>query len=169
MAIIRTVSTSAVLALVLQVWALGQVRPPDGRTDSSKAAPTVEKPTLIAGVKYQSGSRMDPFLNPVLIKKENELRLKASEEEETRGQPPAGIAGMYIAQVMLVGVSHAEGKRTAVFRGTDKRAYFLQNGDKLFDGYLKEIGTDEVLMVRETNFKSGKIVTQEVHKRLRTP
>jgi len=76
---------------------------------------------------------------------------------------------MFIAEVALLGVSSREDGRTAVFRGPDRRAYFLQQGDKLFDGYLKEIGPDFVLLIRETRLKSGKVLTQDVQKRLRTP
>ena len=75
---------------------------------------------------------------------------------------------MYIAQITLLGISTAELKQTAVFRGTDKRAYFLQNGDKVFDGYIKKVSADEVLMIRETRLRSGKVLTQEITKRLRT-
>jgi len=71
--------------------------------------------------------------------------------------------------VMLLGISTSEEQRTAIFRGTDKRAYFLHDGDRLFDGYVKNVGMDEVTMVRETKYRSGKESAQEVTKRLRTP
>jgi hypothetical protein len=122
-----------------------------------------------AGIKYQSANRRDPFLNPILLRKESAQKNRIDDEEVGRGSAPPGITGMYLAQVALLGISTSTEKRTAVFRGTDKRAYFLQEGDKLFDGFVKKIGTDDVLMIRETQFRSGKTVTQEVTKRLRTP
>ncbi len=59
--------------------------------------------------------------------------------------------------------------KVAVVRGSDSRAYFLKVGDKLFDGYLKDIQNDSITLVRETKLRSGKTLTQDVTKRLRTP
>ena len=38
----------------------------------------------------------------------------------------------------------------------------------MFDGYIKAINLDSVLLIRETKMRSGKVLTQEVTKRLRT-
>jgi hypothetical protein len=136
----------------------------------SKIPAVVEAPPLKVGPRYESDSRKDPFLNPVLLRKQSELQLKADGEAVVSlDDHPPGITGMYIAQIALVGVSAMDAKRTAVFRGTDRRAYFLQEGDRVFDGYLRKIGTEDVLMIRETKLKSGKVLAQEVSKRMRTP
>jgi hypothetical protein len=123
----------------------------------------------VSGIKYTNSNHRDPFLNPILLRKESDQKNRFDEEEVGRGSAPPGIAGMFMNQVQLLGISTSPEKRTAVFRGSDKRAYFLQEGDKVFDGYVKKIGTDDVLMIRETQYKSGKTATQEVTKRLRTP
>ena len=125
----------------------------------------VESPIHFTGVRYNSGNRRDPFLNPLLIKKEQ----KPVDEELTRGLPPPGIAGTYIAQAVLQGISVRADRRIAVVRGADTRAYFLKEGDRLFDGYLKSIELDSITLVRETKMRSGKTITQDVIKRLRTP
>lgn len=131
----------------------------------SKAEPAKKKPAIpFQGVRYVSLNKRDPFLKPLLIKQRNEVDV-----EVLRDNPPPGIAGMYIAQVALMGTSLNEGTYTAVFRGTDKRAYFLHVGDQLFDGYIKSIDGETVALVRETKMKSGKVITQEVIKRLREP
>lgn len=126
----------------------------------------VEAPQASAGVKYDSGNHPDPFFNPNLIKKNVEDNLN---EELPRGQAPPGIAGMYISQVKLLGTVAGGETPSAVFLGTDQRSYFLQESDKLFDGFVKQINADSVVLVRETRFRSGKITTQEITKRLRTP
>jgi hypothetical protein len=74
---------------------------------------------------------------------------------------------MYIAQVIFMGTSLREGTYTAVFKGTDKRFYFLHENDRLFDGYLKRVDGDSVTLVRETRMRSGKVEREEVTKRLR--
>jgi hypothetical protein len=134
------------------------------RRPASNPRPVVEAPDA-KGVRYDDLTQRDPFLNPLLLKK----RIDELNEEESRGQPPPGISGMYISEVVLAGVSMRESGKTAVFKGPDKRAYFLQEGDRLFDGFIRKIEPDSVVLIRETKLKSGKLVTQEVQKRLRTP
>jgi len=70
--------------------------------------------------------------------------------------------------VVLLGFSISPDGKTAVFRGTDKRVYFLHQGDRMFDGYIKAVNIDSVLLIRETKMRSGKVTSQEVTKRLRT-
>jgi hypothetical protein len=130
------------------------------------ASKTKAQASADSGAKFEPTDRRDPFLNPLLVSKSAK---NIEDEEESRGQPPPGIAGMYIAQVKLQGISSREGSKLAVFRGSDNRAYFLQEGDKLFDGFVKNIGSDSVLLVREARLKSGKTLSQEITKRLRTP
>jgi hypothetical protein len=142
---------------------------PNNTNPASSVAQTkksLESPIKYANVVYRSENRRDPFINPLLVKKKE----KPPESEEiSRGLPPPGIAGTYIAQATLQGIASRDSGKVAVFRGADSRAYFLRKGDKLFDGYLKDIHEDSVTLVRETKLRSGKILTQDVTKRLRTP
>jgi len=133
--------------------------------NTGQIAKTVETPMKGTGIHYNSGNRRDPFLNPLVLKKEQ----KPVDEELSRGLPPPGIAGTYIAQAVLQGISVREDRRIAVVRGADTRAYFLKEGDRLFDGYVKTIELDSITLVRETKMRSGKTLTQDVTKRLRTP
>jgi len=135
----------------------------------SPDVPILEKPPdatapLYREARYEPSNRRDPFLNPLLLRKKDD-----SNEELPRGPALPGITGMYIAQVKLVGTSVGEESRTAVFQGTDQRAYFLRVGDRLYDGFVKSINSEAVVLVRETSFKSGQRLTEEVTKRLRTP
>ncbi len=124
-----------------------------------------EAPIKTSAVLYQPLSHKDPFLNPMLLAKKD----KPGDEELARGVPPPGIAGTSIAQAVLQGVAVRENRRVAIIRGADTHAYFLKEGDRLFDGYLKAINSDSVTLIRETRMRSGKILTQDVTKRLRTP
>ncbi len=141
----------------------GQV-PAVRKAGTSKSAQDAEKPAAAGTARYQSLGRRDPFLDPLLIEKKVEV-----DEVLSLGQPPPGIAGTYIAQASLAGISSSPDRDTAVMRGADKRVYFLREGDRLFDGYLKQIDVDSVTLVQETKFRSGKSQTQQVVKRLRTP
>ncbi len=134
------------------------------RRAPAEAVRLLEAPGGLGGIRYNPDNRRDPFLDPLA----NRKRAADPDAEAPRGQQPPGIAGMYIAQVRLVGIANGE-TFTAVFEGTDKRAYFLKEKDKLFDGYIKKIEADAVILTRETKLMSGKVVTQDVVKRLRTP
>jgi hypothetical protein len=136
------------------------------RKNSGQIAKDTEFPIADIGVLYNSGNRPDPFLNPLLLKQNSKSR---EDEEVARGLPPPGIAGTYIAQASLQGIAVSDDGRIAVVRGADTRAYFLKEGDRLFDGYVKAIENDFITLVRETKLRSGKVLTQDVIKRLRTP
>lgn len=128
-----------------------------------KTTPVVEFPMGISGVRYESGNRPDPFWNPLGQRKGT----IDPNSEMPRGNPPPGIAGMSTNEVELLGMSLSPEGKTAVFKGTDQRVYFLREGDRLFDGYLKAITIDSVLLIHETKLRSGKVLTQEITKRLR--
>jgi Tfp pilus assembly protein PilP len=146
------------LYLVFASQGLGQT---GGREPSKPRKDEPAEPAAVV-VRYQSAGRRDPFLNPLILGK------KSDDEEESRGEPPPGIEGTYLEQAVLVGISRREGARTAVFQGPDRRAYFLQEGDRMFDGYVKTIQDESVLLIRETLLRSGKVLTQEVTKTLRS-
>jgi hypothetical protein len=133
-----------------------------------KAAPAPAVKAEVApapgAVRFDTSIKRDPFFNYALLRKN-----EAPDEEVPRGEPPPGIAGMYMAKIKLLGIVSGDEILTAVFGGTDRRAYFLQEKDQVFDGYIKKIEADSVLLIRETRLRSGKVVTQEVIKRLRTP
>jgi hypothetical protein len=130
-----------------------------------KAAPLVEFPMGNGGPRYEPSDRPDPFMNPLIQRKNigND-----AEEEAPRGAPPPGIAGMSANEVVLLGISISPDGKTAAFRGTDKRVYFLREGDHLFDGYIRAISADSVQLIHETKLRNGKVLTQEITKRLRT-
>jgi hypothetical protein len=154
------------LSILLSTPAMAQGARQSAGNDTGETRRAVQSPIKYAGVLYKSGNRRDPFLNPLLLKK----NLRPSEDEEVaRGVPPPGIAGTYIAQASLQGTAIREEGRVAIVRGADAHAYFLREGDRLFDGYLKTIENDSITLVRETKLRSGKTLTQDVTKRLRTP
>ncbi len=139
----------------------------DARTANAREINNpVESPINYSAVLFKSGNRRDPFLDPIISKTKSK---KAADAEMDRGPAPPGIAGTYIAQATLKGTSIQDNSRVAVVRAADNRVYFLREGDRLFDGYLKSIDTESVTLVRETKMKSGKTLTQDVIVRLRTP
>jgi hypothetical protein len=156
-----------ILALVVAVfpWNTATAQDVSGNAGSEQTESAKSPRLNYAGVSFIPDNRRDPFLNPLLKKKG-----ATGDQEIDRGLPPPGIAGTYIAEAVLKGISIREtGRSLAIVKGSGNRAYFLREGDKLFDGYLKAIHRDSITLVRERKMRSGKIITQEVIKRLRTP
>ena len=119
-------------------------------------------------VSYKPESRKDPFFHiPPAPKNPNSSN--NVDEEISRGLPPPGIAGTFIKDAVVEGIAIRSDRSTAIVRGADKRAYFLHEGDRLFDGYLRTIREDSIVLIRETRMRSGKTLTQEVIQRLRKP
>ena len=164
----RFLSCGILLGLCFPALLIQSVSAQEAKPALQNAGPVirrVESPPKLTGVLFKLGNRRDPFLNPLLMKKaEGQV-----DEELSRGLPPPGIAGTYIAQAILQGTSIRENGRMAIVRGADTRAYFLKEGDRLFDGYLKTVESNSITLVRETKMRSGKTLTQDVTKRLRTP
>ena len=167
---------AAVLAAAMAgclIWAAGAARltaadaeENPGGIFAKGALPALETPIAAPRVAYNPGNRRDPFLCPPPYRKKAD---KSEGEESDQGAAPPGIAGTHIAKATLLGISVSDGGRLAVVRGADSRAYFLREGDRLFDGYVRTIDKDSITLVRETKMKSGKILTQDVTKRLSTP
>ena len=121
-----------------------------------------EAVAAVRSPRYERSNGPDPFLNPLVKRKNGDV-----DEEVPKNEPPPGIAGMNIKEVDLMGISSGAEGRTAAFRGTDQRVYFLHEGARLFDGFVKAIDTSSVVLTRETRLRSGKVLTQEITKRLR--
>lgn len=161
------VTAYMILGLVVAVfpWNTATAQDANGNTGSEQTESAKVPRLNYAGVSFIPDNRRDPFLNPLLKNKQ-----AAGDQEIDRGHPPPGIAGTYIAEAVLKGISIRDtGRRLAIVKGSGNRAYFLREGDRLFDGYLKAIHRDSITLVRERKMRSGKIITQEVIKRLRTP
>jgi hypothetical protein len=154
--------------LLLSFPAMAQKAKPE--IDAGRSTKAAESPIKYESISYISGNRRDPFYKPRAYQKIVATKAPVPVDEEIpRGTPPPGIAGTLIAQAALEGISASKDRRIAVLRGAESRSYFLKEGDRLFDGYLKSILDDSIIFVRETKMKSGKILTQDITKRLRTP
>jgi hypothetical protein len=151
------------LLLLFSSPAIAQKTAP--KIDAGPAIKATESSLKFESIPYISGNRRDPFLNPKHYRKSVAPN---SDEEIARGLPPPGIAGTYIAQAVLEGISIGKDRRIAIIRGAESRSYFLKEGTRLFDGYIKSILDDSIIFVRETKMRSGRILTQDVIKRLRT-
>jgi len=133
--------------------------------DISEEPAFVETISRPAPVLYESQKLRDPFLH--LAPPKTPAR-KVEDQEVSRGEAPPGIEGTYIDDAGFEGVLiRSSNIHIAIVRSSDNRAYFLHEGDRLFDGFIKAIENDSIVFIRETLMMSGKLLTEEVTKRLR--
>ena len=159
----RTV-LSALLQVLFIIPAIAKEKEKTSSSNDPAVDETIAKPVAVL---YEPNNRRDPFLHIVPPKT---AAKKIEDEEVPRGTPPPGIAGTFIDKAELEGIIiRADNRRLAIIGGANNRAYFIREGDLLFNGYLKTIEKDSVIFVRETFMRSGKVLTQEVTKRLRKP
>jgi hypothetical protein len=135
----------------------------DSGISPSQAGRVAESQKDYIGARYRSNNTRDPFLNPL----RNRTKPKQADREFADSRKPPGIGGATIDQLSFEGTSFRDNRRLAIIRGADKRAYFLEEGARFFDGYLKTILPDTIILVRETKLRSGKVLTQDVTRRLR--
>lgn len=135
----------------------------DSGISPSQAGRVAESQKDYIGARYRSNNTRDPFLNPL----KNRKKPKQVDREFADSRKPPGIGGATIDELSFEGTSLRDDRRLAIIRAADKRAYFLEEGARFFDGYLKTILPDTIILVRETKLRSGKLLTQDVTRRLR--
>jgi len=107
---------------------------------------------------YRAEGRRDPFLN--LVGTGTEVRVATR-----RGDGPAGLA---IGEISVRGVMQSRGALVAMIEGPDKKTYIVHQGDKLFDGTIKTITPQGLVVVQEVNDPLSLIKQREVRKLLRS-
>ncbi len=163
--------TTRVLLLVL-VWTLAAgvmdaqapkpAQPPSPAASPGQAAPSktdalVEPP----GFTYNAEGRRDPFLS--LARRGVDPR---SGSQVTR---PTGLAGLSVAEVTLRGTVRSREGFVAILQGTDQRAYIVRPGDKLFDGTVRTVSQNDVVILQQVNDPLSLEKQREVRKVLRQP
>ncbi len=170
----RASQTRAALAagLVMVVACLLLAAP--GQAQST--APPAMK--VIGGVKQQVSQQPAPKAAPAaaaaetappVVKRRDPFRsLLVSPDQAAGGQPlPPGKRGLVIAQVSVNGVVATPTEMIAVVSMAGRnRAYFLREGDELYNGTVGKISEDGVVFKETTTDAFGKEYSREVVKQL---
>ena len=87
--------------------------------------------------------------------------------EERPDQLPPGKAGLVVGQLQVQGTARSiDGTWIAVVDNNTGIAYFLREGDKLYNGTVSKINPDNVVFMEETTDARGQKSTREVVKRI---
>ena len=148
----------AILAAILVVSpALSQEAAQSSEEEASSSAETQQENAPAASQSSGIRQRRDPF-RAIVVKKA---------EAEIPAQLPPGKAGLVIGQLQVQGIARSvDGTWIAVVDNNTNRAYFLREGDKLYNGTVSAISPDRVVFMEETTDARGQKSTREVVKRL---
>jgi Tfp pilus assembly protein PilP len=158
------VTIGAVLASTLSIPAAGQTPVPAKAPAAPKAAATpapTSVPTSAASAEtytYQSDGRRDPFIS--LLGTGNDARDEAKRVE--------GPAGMAVAEVSVRGVLENRGALIAMIQGPDSKTYVVHQGDKFFDGTIRSITPQGLIVSQEVHDPLSLVKQREIRKQLRS-
>jgi type IV pilus assembly protein PilP len=124
-----------------------------------KDAPTTASQAIEAqGFTYNPEGRRDPFIS---------LLRRGLDEKANNGSRPSGIAGMGTAEVSLRGTMVSRGGFVGILEGVDKKSYIVRPGDRLYDGSVRSISADAMVIVQQVNDPLSLEKEREVRKPLR--
>lgn len=127
-----------------------------GTKERLQAKPAAAAPAASAAAPVAPAKRRDPFRSLLM------------RPEELAGQAlPPGKRGLVIAQVQVNGVVATPTEMIAVVSMAGRnRAYFLREGDELYNGVVGKISEDGVVFKEKTVDAFGKEYEREVVKQL---
>jgi type IV pilus assembly protein PilP len=156
---------AALLALSVPVWA--QQAPP-GTPASPDPSAEAAKPDTIksiieqelqpdpTGYSYNPQGRRDPFVS---------LLKPVSADQGARTRRP-GMEGFLIQEVALKGIVRTPKGYTAMLLGTDGKSYFVNVGQRLFDGVITSIDATTVTFRQEVSDPLSTVKSRDVKKTL---
>jgi Tfp pilus assembly protein PilP len=139
----------------------------DGATPSAVAATPADAPASSTssalqarGFTYSPEGRRDPFVNLL-------HRGTGVDQAASVGPRPNGLKGLGTGEVTLKGTMASQGAYVAILQGSDARTYVVRPGEKLFDGTVRTITADSMVILQQVNDPLSKETQREVRKVLR--
>ena len=116
-------------------------------------------PTEPPGFSYNPEGRRDPFVSL--------MRRGTGTRGGTVGGRSPGLAGLEVAEVTLRGTVRSREGFVAMLQGADQRTYIVRAGDKLFDGTVRTISQNDIVILQQVNDPLSLEKQREVRKVLR--
>ena len=134
--------------------------PPAPTTPAAPTKPAAPAPPATGGVSYNPEGRRDPFVS--LVRRGGTLV-----GISTTGTRPAGLAGLETSEVTLKGTVQSQTGFVGILQGSDKKTYIVRPGDKLFDGTVRSIAQNVLVILQQVNDPLSLEKQREVRKVLR--
>jgi Tfp pilus assembly protein PilP len=112
------------------------------------------------GFTYDPEGRRDPFVS--LLRRGTGVDLTS-----VAGPRPNGLKGLGTGEVTLKGTMASKGAYVAILQGSDARTYVVRPGEKLFDGTVRSITADSMVILQQVSDPLSKETQREVRKVLR--
>ncbi len=125
------------------------------------AAPQPALPTPSPNFQYSSEGRRDPFIS--LVNRGSDMA-RGGAAAATR---PTGAAGLETNALVVRGIMLSRGTWLAMVAGADGKVFTVRSGDKLFDGVIRTITAQMVVILQEVNDPLSLEKQREVRKFLR--
>lgn len=163
---LRAATGVAAVLLIAGAWAVpvaAQAPPPPATPASPEAgAPDVKNPVDQelqpdpTGYSYNPQGRRDPFVS---------LLKPVSADQGVKTRRP-GMEGFLIQEVALKGIVRTPKGYTAMLLGTDGKSYFVQEGQRMFDGVVTKIDATAVTFRQEITDPLSTVKSRDVKKTL---
>jgi Tfp pilus assembly protein PilP len=131
-------------------------------TPAAPAAPAQagSQPLEPQGYTYDPQGRRDPFVS--LLRRGGDVQRGG-----VVGARPAGLAGLETSEVTLKGTLASQGTLVGILQGSDNKTYIVKAGDKLFDGTIRAITPDSLVITQQVTDPLSLEKQREVRKVLR--
>jgi Tfp pilus assembly protein PilP len=160
---IPIVAAAMLLAVASVATSFAQGAPPPAAAASPEAAaPEVKNPVDQelqpdpTGYNYNPQGRRDPFVS---------LLKPVSADQGVKTRRP-GMEGFLIQEVALKGIVRTQKGYTAMLLGTDGKSYFVQEGQRMFDGVVTKIDATAVTFRQEITDPLSTVKSRDVKKTL---
>lgn len=138
----------------------GQAPAPNPVAPATAATPTSQVPALEPqGYDYKPAGRRDPFIS---------LVRRTTQATGTSANPrPTGLGGLSIEQIRMTGVVKGRQGFSAIVKGADNRTYYVKAGDELYDGKVRAVTADAMVLIQNVNDPLSDAKTREIKRLLR--
>jgi type IV pilus assembly protein PilP len=126
------------------------------KSDTIKSIIEQELQPEPGGYSYNPQGRRDPFVS---------LLKPVSADQGARTRRP-GMEGFLIQEVALKGIVRTPKGYTAMLLGTDGKSYFVNVGQRLFDGVITSIDATTVTFRQEVSDPLSTVKSRDVRKTL---
>jgi Tfp pilus assembly protein PilP len=133
--------------------------PAAGRGSKADAQPNTVQLIEPPGFAYVPEGRRDPFIS--LLRRGSDSRAAAS------GTRPSGLGGLGADEITLRGTLRSREGFVGILQGADQKTYIVRAGDRLFDGTIRTITQNDLVIVQQVNDPLSLEKQREVRKVLR--
>jgi Tfp pilus assembly protein PilP len=145
-------------AMIGAAPAAGQPAQPPAETPPPAADPQAP-PTPPPNYTYSAQGRRDPFLNLV--------NRGVTDARSAPGRRPDGVAGLAVNELVVRGILQSQGGYVAMVQAPNGRTYTVRQGDQLWDGRVRAITAEALILTQDVNDPLSVEKQREVRKPLR--